>query len=122
RSEVEKNSKDVEEASPLYIQGGGYKSLARIESSFETSTCKLEAISYPDDSKDPFEAGDLVEISEVVEYVETNAPMFKLPPELIAWYKEGRRRLYSDRDDIMEWLRLKRINKLDGFIRYLNLD
>ncbi|CAJ0895552.1 6439_t:CDS:2 [Entrophospora sp. SA101] len=81
-----------------------------------------KAISYPDDSKDPFEAGDLVEISEVVEYVETNAPMFKLPPELIAWYKEGRRRLYSDRDDIMEWLRLKRINKLDGFIRYLNLD
>ena len=39
-----------------------------------------------------------------------------------AWYKEGRRRLYRDKDDIMEWLRLKRINKLDGFIRYLNLD
>src|SRR5437870_9168937 len=30
-----------------------------------------KAISYPDDSKDPFEAGDLVEVREVVEYVKT---------------------------------------------------
>src|SRR6185369_2941463 len=77
------------------------------------------------------------------ENVETSAPVFKLPPELIgeiikqiedplkianimlvnkAWYKEGRLRLYIDRDDIMEWLRLKRINKLDSFIRCLHLD
>ena len=77
------------------------------------------------------------------ENVETSAQVFKLPPELIgkiikqiedpikianvmlvnkAWYKEGRLRLYIDREDIMEWLRLKRINKLDNFIRYLNLD
>ena len=74
---------------------------------------------------------------------ETSPQVFKLPPELIgkiikqikdpikianvmlvnkAWYKEGRRRLYRDRDDIMEWLRLKRINKLDSFIRCLHLD
>jgi len=103
----------------------------------------INAVKYLDDSKDPFEAGDLVEVREEIEYVETNPPVFNLPPELIgkiikqiedpikianimlvnkAWYKEGRRRLYRDRDDIMEWLRLKRINKLDGFIRYLNLD
>ncbi|CAH1768655.1 10680_t:CDS:2, partial [Entrophospora sp. SA101] len=102
-----------------------------------------KAISYLDDSKDPFKTGDLVEVREVIECMNFNAPVFKLPPELISkiikqikdpikianvmlvnktWYKEGRHRLYIDRDDIMEWLRLKRINKLDSFIRYLNLD
>ncbi|CAJ0913314.1 8831_t:CDS:2 [Entrophospora sp. SA101] len=38
------------------------------------------------------------------------------------WYKEGCRRLHIDRDDIMEWLKLKRINKLGSFIRCQNLD
>ncbi|CAH1767901.1 82_t:CDS:1, partial [Entrophospora sp. SA101] len=102
-----------------------------------------KAISYLNESKDPFEAGDLVEVREVIEYMNINAPLFKLPSELIGkiikqiedplkianvmlvnktWYKERRHQLFIDRNNIMEWLRLKRITKLDGFIRYLNLD
>ncbi|CAJ0830984.1 7538_t:CDS:2 [Entrophospora sp. SA101] len=61
----------------------------------------------------PLELIEKVEVREEIEHVNSNAPVFKLPPELI----EGRRRLYIYRDDIMVWLRLKRINKLDCFIR-----
>ncbi|CAJ0845324.1 7354_t:CDS:1 [Entrophospora sp. SA101] len=103
----------------------------------------INMLKYLDDSKDPFEAGDLVEVREEIEYVDFNPPVFKLPPELIGkiikqikdpkkianvmlvnktWYKEGCRRLHIDRDDIMEWLKLKRINKLGSFIRCQNLD
>jgi len=34
------------------------------------------------------------------------------------WYIEGKRILYKDKDRevFMDWLRLRRINKLDGFI------
>ncbi|CAJ0634276.1 10140_t:CDS:2 [Entrophospora sp. SA101] len=42
-----------------------------------------KAISYLDDSKDPFKTGDLVEVREVIECMNFNAPVFKLPPELI---------------------------------------
>ncbi|CAH1769243.1 570_t:CDS:2, partial [Entrophospora sp. SA101] len=42
-----------------------------------------KAISYLDDSKDPFETRDLVEVREIIEYVEINPLAFKLPSELI---------------------------------------
>jgi len=102
-------------------------------------TYLVSAIKYLDDSKDPFEAGDLIEVRESVEYAEPP----QMPAELIAkilsnikdpekianlmqinrtWYLEGSRRLYKDRDELMKWLRLNRIDQLDPFMRYLKLD
>src|SRR5947209_6802126 len=96
-------------------------------------------VKYLDDSKDPFEAGDLVEI----EVRETTIEPPQLPAELIAkilsnikdpekiaklmqlnrtWYREGTRRLYKDRDELMKWLRLNRIEQLNPFLRHLKLD
>jgi len=91
------------------------------------------------DSKDPFEAGDLIEVRESVEYAEPPQMSAELiakilsnikDPEKIAnlmqlnrsWYREGSRRLYKDRDELMNWLRLNRIEQLDPFMRYLKLD
>ena len=102
-------------------------------------TYLVSAIKYLDDSKDPFEAGDLIEVRESVEYAEPPQMSAELiakilsnikDPEKIAnlmqlnrsWYREGSRRLYKDRDELMNWLRLNRIEQLDPFMRYLKLD
>ena len=99
------------------------------------------ALKFLNDSKDPFENGDLVEVRETEEYVEVEAP--QLPPETICgilsqikdpseianlmeinrtWYREGSRLLYKDRDEFIKWLRINRIEQLDQFLRYLKLD
>ncbi|CAH1760071.1 6271_t:CDS:2, partial [Entrophospora sp. SA101] len=70
------------------------------------------ALKSLNDSRGPFKAGDLVEVREEIEYVEVKTPDIKR--EDINYINIG--------DKIMEWLRLKWINKLDRFISYLNLD
>jgi hypothetical protein len=93
------------------------------------------------DNKDPFEAGDLLEVKEIVEYVEVKTPHLsaELIGEILArvedpckivklmgvnktWYQEGRQFLFKNKDKIMEEFRLKNIIKLEPFIRFLNLD
>jgi len=102
-------------------------------------TYLVSAIKYLEDSKDPFEAGDLIEVRESEEHAEAR----QLPAEVIAnilsnikdpekianlmkinrtWYREGSRRLNKDRDELMKWLRLNRIEQLDSFRRYLKRD
>ena len=94
-----------------------------------------------DDYVDPFKKVDLVEVIETHEYVEVLRP--HLPIEIIAniinqledpvkiakvmqvnsiWYMEGKMRLFLDRHNTMEWLRIKRIDKLESFIISLNLN
>jgi hypothetical protein len=100
-------------------------------------------------SRNPFEAGELVEVREETEYVgqsplqaiDVKTPY--LPPELIGeilarvedpckivklmevnntWYQEGRRLLFKNKDKIMEEFILTSINKLEPFMIFLNLD
>lgn len=99
------------------------------------------AVKFLDNSRDPFENGDLIEVTETVEYEEVEAP--QLSPEIVGlilsqikdpekisnlmqinrtWYREGSRRLNKDREELMKWLRLNRIEQLGTFIRYLKLD
>ncbi|CAJ0631240.1 7443_t:CDS:2 [Entrophospora sp. SA101] len=61
-----------------------------------------KAISYLDDSKDPFETRDLVEVREIIEYVEINPLAFKLPSELIDKYVRIIKKFKKIHDELNE--------------------
>ena len=82
---------------------------------------KQAIANFLNDNKDPFEAGDILEVKEIVEYVEVKTPHLsaELIGEILArvedpckivklmgvnktWYQEGRRFLFKNKDKIME--------------------
>ncbi|CAJ0630793.1 629_t:CDS:2 [Entrophospora sp. SA101] len=58
--------------------------------------------------REPFKAG-----GEIIKQIKDPVIIANVMLVNRTWHKEGRHRLCKDRDEIMEWLRIKKVEKLD---------